>query len=183
MSGLLLVNLKRKNLNYEQMNALSRRLIELALKENIGISFNCSDYGTEIIESEKMNCYFHISNSFLYKNCDFLDIPRMISELCGVDDAEKIDFDHYPSKSQIQEAFLNYYDFLVKIIDCIFEYDVTLIEVFVTNCFGTVIYSDEFETIMTTRETLLLDMFHSLTDELQNGFNYEFPSAKIVLSK
>lgn len=184
MSGLLLVNLRKTNLDFDKLNELAKKLVTLAIEKDFGISFNSSDYGNEIIVGGVMRNYFHISNSFLYRNCDLLNLPNLILKLCGVDEIDKIDFNYYPSREEFKFAFLNEYSFLNDILETIFYYDVTLVEIVIVDAVtGIIMPYEDFKEFSLRRETFLTDLFDLLNDPLNNNFNYEFPNAKILISR
>lgn len=183
MSGLLLVNLKEHNLDYNELNTMAKQLVSLALKKNFAVTFNSCGSEDRIVTDGGMRDYFHISNSFLYKNCDFLYMPDLILKLCGVDEIEKIDFYHYPRKEEIRKAFLKEYNFLNEILDIVFEFDVNLIEMIMVDANGVVLSYQDFEEIKIKRDEFLFKLFDLLRDPLNNNFNYEFPTAKILISK
>ncbi len=181
MSGFCLFNLKKHNLNFENLNDLANALVSIALKNQLGIFFNCNDYGKEIIQATGMRDYFHLSNSFLYKNCDFLDIPNLIMHICNVNSVEELDISLLPNKVEIQQEFLREYCFFEEILECIFKFDVFEIEIYITDEYGPVLFFEEFNPIIVDEKNFLNQLFDSLNDSLGNGFNYEFSATRFII--
>lgn len=187
MSGLCIVNLKEHNLNEEKMNEMANNLIRVSLKNHIAVHFNGRDYGQELVKEEKMHEFFILSHTFLYKNCDLLNLEPLMLKLYKAKDFEdfikKEKMRNLPEKEKFQEYFCREYNFFNEIISSVFLYDVSLIEIFMTENYGPIRHSEDFVEIKTQRKAFLSDLFNSLVDVLGNRFNYEFPSAKFLISK
>ena len=182
MSGVCIVNLKQHNLDEENLEKLARRLVSIALKNHIGVHFHCRDYGEQIIATEKMTNYFLISSTFLWKNCDFLNLQPFILKLYGAKNFEDYiandKAENILSEERFRTSFYQEFKYFNEIIDCIFKFDVSLIEIYITPD-----YSYSFEALETVQEHFLNDLFESVVDELNNHFNYEFLNTKFILSK
>ena len=184
MSGMLLFHLKKHRCEYEELNVMSKKLVALALEKNFGIVFNCPESDNETFSSGALRDFFHISDSFLYRNYDFLNMPDLMLKLCGANDIDELDLKHYPSKEEIRDGFINEFEFLNQILDIVFEFEVDLIEMIVVDSLtGIFLPYEEYEEYHLSRNSFLYDLFHLLNDPLNNGFNYEFPTAKILISK
>ena len=114
MSELCLMNLKKHRLNFEKLDSLANSLVELSLKNKIAVFFHTYDYAAELINSAGMKNFFLLSDSFLYKNCGFLDMMSF---------AYETDMQSY------RVRFLKKYHFLQEMIDKIFEYEVDTLEI------------------------------------------------------
>lgn len=187
MSGLCIINLKKHNLNEETMNEMANKLIRVSLKNHVAVHFNGRDYGQPLVDEEKMRDFFVLSHTFLYKNCDFLDLEPLMLKLYKAKDfqnfIQKEKMKNSFEKEKFQEMFCHKYNFFNEIIESVFLYDVNLIEIFMTENYGWIQHGQDFAEIKTQRRNFLLDLFNSLVDVLGNNFNYEFPNAKFVISK
>lgn len=183
MSGLCLFNLKKHNLNFTEKKELSNELVKLVLGYNLGISFNSNNYGEEIIKEAGMHDYFYLSSDFMYQNCDIFDMPDLIMQMCGADSLENLNFDKLPNKCELKQAFKIKFKVLTDIIDILFQYHISSVELFITANYGPVYFYEDFEPLYVSRENLLDDLFGLLRDELHNNFNYEFPNVKFIVER
>ena len=174
MSGLCIINFKRHNLTFEAMNELAEKLMYIALQNHIAIFFN-SHYRRDLIDNIKMKNYFVMSDSFIYRNCNFLDVVPIV-ESC-IDSGESV----LHEEPAFRDEFMKKFHFFDLIIQCIFQYNVDLLEIYISES-GCVSKEEDFEVVRTSSKLFLLDLFNSLVD-MNNGFNYEFPNAKFVISK
>lgn len=181
MSSLCLVNLKQNNI--KDFNSLLNKLKLIVLKYDLGLLVNAEDFGKEIIESGKMQSYFFISDNFLYPSSELFNLQPLMLRLCGTDKFENVDFDRLPSENEFHKAFLEQYNFFNEIINCLFEFDISLIEIYITANYGPTYFYEDFLEVKSSRENFLNDLYDTLSDELCNNFNYEFTSVKIEIAK
>ncbi len=71
----------------------------------------------------------------------------------------------------------------MEIINCLFEFDISLIEIYITANYGPTYFYEDFLEVKSSRENFLNDLYDTLSDELCNNFNYEFTSVKIEIAK
>ena len=160
MSDFLLINLKKKNTNYEELNNLTRRIVAFSLKNNIGVSFNSYDYYEKIITENEMENFFFISSSFLFKNCDLLYNSILDSNLVNK-----------------KKIFLKKFKFLRKLIGILLKNKIQQVEIYVSG--SPVDKSSEFKEIKTQKKELLEVLFNEVCRFYSNN-NYGFPSLKII---
>ena len=171
MSGVCIINLKKHNLTFEKINELAEKLMFVALQNHVAVFFH-SNYRKDIIESAKMQNYFVMSDSFVYRNCNFLETNSII---------EKLYLNNAFSYEEFHRAFKERSKFFNEIIDNIFQYDVSLIEIYISGS-GCVSSANDFELRKTSTKNFLLDLFSSLQD-YENDYNYEFSNVKFELRK
>lgn len=60
-------------MKFEELDNLAKELVRYCLNhDNLAVFFNSFDYGKNLIE-EHMSNFFLLSDSFLYKNYEFLE--------------------------------------------------------------------------------------------------------------
>lgn len=80
-------------------------------------------------------------------------------------------------------TFIDKYHFLQKLIDCIFEFDINLVEIYISENGCEIKDKEDFKIIHSTKDLLLNDLFDSVYDELNNHFNYKFENVILLVSK
>ncbi len=183
MSNLCVFNFKENDLNYAMLDKLANELVRIALENKIAVTFN-DNYWNNIISNNKMETYFTVSNSFLYRdaNCigisSLFDLQPLVLDLCKNDKFGEI------LKDKIfYNTFIDKYHFLQKLIDCIFEFDINLVEIYISENGCEIKDKEDFKIIHSTKDLLLNDLFDSVYDELNNHFNYKFENVILLVSK
>ena len=64
MSNVVLFYVK-DNINYEDMNSISRKIVKYCLKKDLGVSFNFFGYCDEIVKELNPTMYFIVSDDFI----------------------------------------------------------------------------------------------------------------------
>ena len=165
MSELCLMNLKKHRLNFEKLDSLANSLVALSLKNKIAVFFHTYDYAAELINSAGMKNFFLLSDSFLYKNCGFLDITSFVYET---------DIQSY------RVRFLEKYHFLQEVIDKVFEYEVDILEIYISED-GSAEVETDFEVIETAQGDFVETLFQKIwKDSSGSGF---FPTTKFIIHK
>lgn len=162
MSELYLVNLKNHNMNLEELKLLSNNLMRLALDKNFAIFFNSYDYAKDLILENSMKEFFILSDSFLYKNCGFLN-TNFLENLLDYNESEK--------------QFVENFDFLNLINETIFKYKINEIEIFIT-ADGAVNCIEDFEEIECKCNEYLKVLFKNIIIKA-NEYAYGFPTLKV----
>ena len=173
MSEICIINLKKNSMNYQDMNSLATCLVKIALKNGVSVFFNSYDYGTELIKNNEMHNFFLMSDSFLYKNCGFLENRWFIK-----DEKKYID-----DSTELIKDFKQSYRFFNEIIDSIFQYNIEIIEVWLSDSLYSVHCKEDFCFKITNREQFLDSLFSSLEDKEKNSYNYTFKSTIFQISK
>lgn len=165
------INLKENSLkiNDKYYNKLAKEIIDYALKNNIAAFFNSFDYWEDIISKADMKDFFLISDSFLYKSCELLDNTEFIKLI-----EENDDINVY------KNAFINKYSFFKDLVDIIFKYNVSLIEIYISE--DDMTEFEDFKSINSTKDTILLDLFQCVMNNIDK-FGNEFPDLKISIKK
>jgi len=166
MSEICIINLKNHTLDFEGLNILANELIKVALDNNVAVFFNSYDYGEELIKNIDMHNFFLMSDSFLYKNCGFLESGWFIKGYRN----------GFQNTESIKSVFISKYSFFNKIIATIFKYKVNEIELLLSNAIYAVHNKEDFNIIKTDKNDFFDKLFDSLEDKLSNNFNYTFRS-------
>lgn len=166
MSAICLVNLKDHTLSFEKLNNLAKELVKYSLENNLGVFFNTTDYGYDIIESGSMRNYFLLSDSFLYENCEFLEESYLLA--LGV-----------KSNEEVQKRFLEKFSFFDQIIKILFQNDITIIEIYISE-YGTEETAQEFTENVTTKDKFLEKLYNTFVNS-EDVFT--FPPVKFVIKK
>lgn len=166
MSELCIVNLKEHKLDYEKLNSMANHLMKVALDNNIAVFFHAYDYGNELIQDAKMKNFFLMSDSFLYKNCDFLDttIFKNVSDI-----------------ELFRKEFLERFRFFDAILQTVFEYDVEMVEIYITED-GSVDCEKDFAEVYTTQREFLRDLFCDIINNVR-WYAYCFPTTKFIVRR
>lgn len=82
-----MIDVGNNRVDFEQMDRASKLIVQMALKNGIGVCFNSFDYAPELIEKRKVCFHMILSDSFVHRNCDdlldtfFLDLKKSGAEL------------------------------------------------------------------------------------------------------
>lgn len=168
MSSFCCINLIRNNIsnNFKAYNKLAKQLIQFALDNDIAVFFNSYDYGEELIREANMKDFIIISDSFLYKNCELLnntDFVRILSE---------------KNITDYKNAFIIKYSVFQKILDIIFQYDVSAVELYITE--DELCSISEFKKINSTKDKLIDDLYLCVENSVSEYGN-EFPPIKFCI--
>lgn len=165
MSAICLVNLKINSLNFDEFNDLAKKLVRYCLEcGNLAVFFNSFDYDKTLIVDEHMKNFFLLSDSFLYKNCEFLEEVPFIDPFNLVES---------------ERAFTEKYDFFNDIFNIVFNYNVSEITVFLS-IDGSVEHSYEFVPLSATPENFLHTLFDSVITNADKCA-YQIPSLKFTI--
>ena len=169
MSSFCCINLKDSKVtaDFENYNNLAKEIIANALKNNIAAFFNSYDYWQDLILKADMKAFFLLSERKKKKSCELLD------NTCFIDIIEN------NSDMQVyKKAFEKKYKFFKELVEIIFKYDVSLIEIYLTEDDTTEI--DDFKSMVSTKETILSDLFSCVIKSTPE-FGNEFPTIKIII--
>ncbi len=166
MSAICIVNLKKYNLEYDELNDMAKKIVKCCLDHgDLAAFFHSSEYQKKLIEKEDMRLYFLLSDSFLYRNCTFLDDAFYVPET-DLAEAERI--------------FRKRFDFFPEIFEIIFQYDVSEITVYVDDSEADI---NDFELLSATTEEFLPLFFHYLVEISGYGGYTGVPSLKITVTR
>ena len=171
MSRFCCINLKESNLinDFDNYNKLAREIITYTLNNNIAAFFNAYDYWQDIINEAKMKTFFLISDSFIYKSCELLDNTEFVDLI-----RQNKDISIY------KKAFENKYSFFKDLVEIIFKFNVSLIEIYITE--DDAVEIQDFKSIKSARETIVSDLFNCVIDSVSE-FGNEFPDVKLIISR
>lgn len=171
MSSFCCINLKENNLkkDFNSYNELAKELMAYALNNDLAIFFNSYDYWQDVIEKGKFNEFFLLSDSFLYKSCELLDNTEFVKLI-----EENDDINVY------KNAFIKKYSLFKDIVDIIFKYSVSVIEIYISE--DDITEYEDFKNLVSTKETILNDLFESVINSV-NEYGNEFPNLKIIIKK
>ena len=166
MSNICIVDLKDHTLDFDKLNEMVKRITQLALNKDLAVFFHSYDYRADIINSAKMKNFFLMSDSFLYKHCDFLDT----TSFTDVKNIEKF-----------RKEFFKKFAFFTDILNIIFSYKLSVIDIYVSGGgdSGTV---EDFDVIKTNQESFLKDLFNSII-KYSDEYAYGFPTVKLEVAK
>lgn len=164
MSGICIVNLKKHNMKFDEMNLLSKKLVKIALKNNIGIFFNNFDYDSEFIKQANFKTFFLLSDSFLYRNCDFWIFN---------------DFELISDEKKFKKWFYKSYKFFTKIFCELSKFNISTIEVYISNDGEDNV--NNFKEIHTTKQKFLDDFYKDYIEE-SDIYCYGIPTIKFVIN-
>ncbi len=163
MSGICIINLKKHNMNFDEMNLLSKKLVKIALKKNIGIFFNNLDYDYEFIKQLKLKNFFLLSDSFLYRNCDFW----ILNDFVLISDDKKL-----------KKCFYKKYAFFPKIFYELSKYNISTIEVYISNDGSDDVHN--FKELYSTKQKFLDDFYEDFIKE-SDLYSYGIPTLKFII--
>lgn len=165
MSQLCLVDISKTEMNFDELNDLAKQLVEIALKDNIAVFFHDCDYGYEIIKEAKMKNYFLMSDSFLYKNCDFLNTYF---------------FKDFKDIEQCRKEFKEKFNFFNDILSCIFNHKVNQLDIYITmNCSINI---SDFDCLQCDKDNFIESLFKTIFD-YADAYAYGFPDVKFTVYK
>ena len=167
MSGICAFNLKKHKMQFDELNDLAKEIVRYCLDHDLGATFNLPDGVEYLVEQEHMKNYFWLSDSFLYTQCDFLEI---------IPDVDREDWDN--PKNAFTEKFAFFND-LLKII---FEHNVSevsvLIDAWVTEDL------EDFEVLSATPDNFSQVLFGAVKASAEDRYHlYVIPSLKITVEK
>lgn len=90
MSELCMIDAGNNQVNFDQMDQASILIVQMAMKEKIGVCFNSFDYTPELIKKKQVRFHMIFSDSFVHRNCgelldtSFLDLKEQPSELLQI---------------------------------------------------------------------------------------------------
>lgn len=161
MSEFCLVDLTDNPYDFKKLDKLAKKLIRISLKNNIAVFFNSYDYGVEIIQDAKLKTFFLLSDSFLYKNCGFLDMTWLNFEL---------------DSNGMKELFIKKFNFFNEILEVVFNYGYLNVQIYISED-GAVNSEKDFLVRTTTKDNFLTSLFESVF-EYSDKYSYEFPTIK-----
>lgn len=166
MSAICIVNFKEHGLDFSELNCLANELVAFALKKGLGVSFNARDYGYELIREAGMSSYFLLSDSFLYKNCEFLEEPLYLLER--------------ETERRSYAAFRERYLFMEEMLSLIFRHRVSCVELYLSED-GSESSVPEFSPIQTTAEDFMKCWFQTVYDPERKRFADAFQAVRFQI--
>lgn len=168
MSEFCLFDLKNINTNisYDKLNEMAKTITRFCLDKDLAAFFNSYDYGVELINEVKMECFFLMSDSFLYKNCNFLDTTE---------------FAYCNNEEQFKKGFLKKFDFFIDLLNIIFSYEITEIDIYLSED-GAVNCVEDFIVYKTTQKNFLKDLFNCIIKHVDE-YARCFPTVKFEVTK
>ena len=163
MSELCIFNLTEYDCDsFNEYNRLAKKLVSYSLKNNLAVFFNYEGHVCDIIKDRNMKHYFLLSDSFIYRNCDFLSLD-------------------YECIQQINtmEKFACKYYFFEDIVKILLNNNVKKIEIYISEEFDTA--DDNFEEKMSSSCTIIQDLFENVFRLDYDG--HYFKSTKYVIKK
>lgn len=166
MSAICIFNLKQHQLKFDSMNDLARNLVDYSLNNNLGVFFNSYDYGADIIKDADMKCFFLMSDSFVYKNCDDLLDTSFLTDPSDL--------------TQCKQEFSQHFRFFNDVMDIVFEHDVSKIEVFISED-GSTSKKSDFITLNTSKDKFLETLLNSIVENADR-YAYTFPDVQLTVT-
>lgn len=169
MSSFCCVNLAKNKVSkhFKKYNQIANRVVEYALEHKFAVFFNSYDYGLNIIEEADMKDFFLVSDSFLYKNCELLNTTEFARKMLK---DEMFD---------TKKAFFRKYRIFNELVNIIFEYEVSEIEIYFTDDAENL---SEFDVKQTTKENFLLDLYNAVEAAVPEYAGL-FPTVKFCIKK
>ena len=164
MSAIFLINIKEYDFDYDLLNAFSNEIVDCALKHKIGIHFNELGYSRELIEENKMKCYFFLSDSFLHCNASFLDMTEFA----------------YLNMFDFKKRFFERFSFLDEMMAILKKYKIRNIELYASED-GSANYEKDFMQVTSNYHSVMEALFQAIYDA-SSEFAFEFPSIKVSVS-
>lgn len=159
-------------IGFEKCNKMAKEIIKYCLEYDLAAFFNSYDYGKEIIVSAGMKAFFLMSDSFLYKNCEFLHTSD-----CGIVESNAdLDF----SKDQFKSDFIEKFSFLKYIINIISKYNIESVDIYLSG--GNVEDLSEFDKLPANYNNFLEILCDYIVVNADK-YAYEFPDVKLELLK
>ena len=169
MSSFCFVYLAKNKVSkhFKTYNQLANRVVKYALEHKFAVFFNSYDYGSNIIEEAGMKDFFLVSDSFLYKNCELLNTTKFARKM--------LNYEMFDNK----KAFFRKYRIFSELLNIIFDYDVSEIEIYFTDDAENL---SEFDEIRTTKENFLLDLYNAVEAAIPEYAGL-FPTVKVCVKK
>ena len=167
MSAVCIINLKKHNMEFDELNNLAKELVRYCLNhDNLAVFFNSFDYGENLINEEHMRNFFLLSDSFLYKNCEFLE-----------------DFCYNPETglAEAEKAFNEKYSFFLDMFEIIFKYNVSELTVFIDGSAAE--SAEDFEPLSATPKEFLHLFFRYAVECAGYGGYICVPPLKITVMR
>ena len=177
MSALCVFDYSNNNLTYQQKNEMAKELVEIALNDDVGVLFNDQNwsYVIDIIKSKE---FFTVSSTFLYSDPECVGEPSLFDFF----DIELKSFNGLCiDKDKFREHFFAKYEFLTDFVNCLCRYNIVELSVLISDSGTEIVRKEDLEIIETTKDEFLNTLFISLKDELNNQFNYCFPTALFMI--
>ncbi len=165
MSALCIFHLKEHSMSFEELNSLAREVVRCCLDRGLGVIFNSFDYAANIIAQGRMKNFFFLSDSFLYKNCDFLD-AAITEDVTDLDICRK--------------EFLTRFSFLREILEILFRFPLRQAEVFVSTD-GAAENINDFIIEEVGHKAFLNALFESIY-RYADRYAYEIPSMRFIVT-
>lgn len=162
MSELCLINLKEHKLKFEKLKEVAKRVVQFALEIDKGVYFNSLPYSCDLIRKANARDYFLLTDNFYCDNCEFVST-------IGLFDVEINAFN---------SNFKNRFRFFEELFKIIFGYDISTIEVFLSESSGDSL--DDYDEVITTSENFLDDIFDAVL-KYKNEMAYGIPNLKLVV--
>ncbi len=160
-------------IDFEKYNMMAKEVIGYCLKNDLAAFFNSYDYGKEVIESVGMDQFFLLSDSFLYKNCEFLDTTG-----CGIYGSEK---NLHFSIEQFKLDFLARFSFFKDIVDILNGYGIDAIDIYLDESGGAESFTD-FDTLPVDYDDFLEKLCEYIISNAAT-YSYCFPAVKLELRR
>lgn len=166
MSAFCIFNLKKPPLDFNSLNSLAQKLIGYSLNNDLGVFFNSYDYAADLIKDAGMKCFFLMSDSFVYKNCDDLLDTSFLTDPSNL--------------TQCKKEFFNHFKFFNDILDIVFKCGVREVEVYISED-GSTSKKLDFIQLETTKEMFLDALLNSILENVDR-YAYTFPDVKITIA-
>lgn len=114
MSSVCIFNIVDKINDYDKLNHIARELVQTALDNELGISFNSNFY--DLTKVSTIKNYFMLSNSFIYRHSDELLSPK------GLWDGNSVDL--------FKKEFINRFRFFQILLDKLCSLGVEKVEIY-----------------------------------------------------
>ena len=117
MSAICLIDLKSNEMTYPEADELAKRFACYGMMHNVGVAFNCGEYGQKLVKSIKSDLYVTISDSFLHRSCGMIE---------GFDEKE------LDGSKQSQTAFYNRFKFIEDLLFIILHYKISEADIYLS---------------------------------------------------
>lgn len=166
MSAICIVNLKKHNLKFDDLNDLAKELVRYCLNhDNLAVFFHSFDCQKNLIDEEHMRNYFLISDSFLYRNCELLEDTFYAPEM---------------NLSEAEKKFNEKFKFFLDMFEIIFKYNVSELTVLIDDSVAESI--NDFEPLSATPENFLHLFFSYVVEYADCSGYFGVPSLKITVT-
>lgn len=113
-----------------------------------------------------MKCFFLMSDSFVYKNCDDLLDTSFLTDPSNL--------------TQCKKEFSHHFRFFKDIADIVFRYEVHEVEVYISED-GSTSKKSDFIQLETTKEMFLDTLLNSIWDNADK-YAFTFPDVQITIA-